>query len=50
MTRRFRAADGRIIRARMTEEEVTRGMFAWMVKGATVIGWIFIFAKAGGLL
>ena len=50
MTRRFRTAEGRIIRVRMTEEEIIRGLFGWLVKGATVIGWIFIFAKAGGLI
>lgn len=50
MTRRFRTAEGRIIRVQVTEEEVIRGMFDWVVKGATVIGWIFIFAKAGGLI
>jgi len=50
MIRRFRAADGRIVRVRMTEEEVIRGMFSWLIKGATVIGWIFALAKAGGLI
>lgn len=50
MTRRFRAADGRIVRVRMTEDEVYRGLFSWLIKGATVIGWIFAFAKAGGLI
>lgn len=50
MTRRFRTAEGRTVRVRMTEEEVIRGLFGWMVKGATVIGWIFLFAKAGGLI
>jgi len=50
MTRRFRTAEGRIVRVKMTREEVKRGTLAWLVKGATVIGWIFIFAKAGGLI
>ena len=50
MNRRFRAADGRIVRAQMTEEEVYRSLFSWLIKGATVIGWIFVFAKAGGLI
>lgn len=50
MTRRFRAVDGRIVRVQMTREEVNRGMFSWLIKGATVIGWIFAFAKAGGLI
>lgn len=50
MTRRFRTAEGRIIRVKMTEEEIIRGAFSWLVKGATVISWIFIFAKAGGLI
>ena len=50
MTRRFRTAEGRIVRVKMTKEEVKRGTVSWLVKGATVIGWIFIFAKAGGLI
>lgn len=50
MTRRFRTAEGRIVRVEMTREEVKCGMLDWLVKGATVIGWIFIFAKAGGLI
>lgn len=50
MTRRFRTADGRIVRVQMTDEEVIRGMFSWLIKGATVIGWIFAFAHAGGLI
>lgn len=50
MTRRFRTAEGRVIRAQVPEEEMIRGLFGWMVKGATVIGWIFLFAKAGGLI
>lgn len=50
MTRRFRTAEGKVIRAQVPEEEVIRSAFSWLVKGATVIGWIFIFAKAGGLI
>ena len=50
MTRRFRTAEGRAIRVKMTEEEVIRSAFSWLIKGATVIGWIFAFARAGGLI
>lgn len=50
MTRTFRTAAGRRVRVRMTEEEVIRSAFSWLIKGATVIGWIFAFAHAGGLI
>ena len=50
MTRTFRTAGGKIIRVKMTDEEVYRGLFSWLIKGATVIGWIFAFAHAGGLI
>lgn len=50
MTRTFRTAGGKIIRVKMAEEEVTQFWFSWFIKGATVIGWIFAFAKADGLI
>lgn len=50
MTRTFRTACGKTIRVKMTEEEVKKFWFSWFIKGATVIGWIFALANAGGLI
>ena len=50
MTRTFRTATGKVVRARMTEEEIWRARFFRMLQMITTAGWIFAFAKAAGMI